>query len=68
MVFFRAGRRLHEAIVHGMRCRKLSSSDKAVWASYESGATMPHETVAVLCEHLAHCDGLLRCLAINVVI
>ena len=58
MVFFKPGGRLHDAVVHGMHCMKLSESDRKMWESYESGSPMPHETLAALCDHLAHCDGL----------
>lgn len=59
MVFFRPGERLHQAVAHAMRCPHATDSDRAMWSTYEAGATMPHETVAALCQHLFSCPGLL---------
>ena len=55
MVFFTQGQRLREAVAHAARCSGVAPSDREMWRSYEGGATMPHETVAALCAHLAGC-------------
>ena len=58
MVFFRQGKRLQQAVAHAMKCPHATESDRMLWESYKDGATMPHETVAVLCQHLSQCQGL----------
>lgn len=57
MVFFTQGERLQEAVKHAARCESVSTADRELWRSYEGGATMPHETVAALCAHLATCGA-----------
>lgn len=55
MVFFTQGPRLREAVAHAAQCCGTAEADREMWRSYEGGATMPHETVAALCAHLAAC-------------